>query len=312
MARRLRVGQNLVPPIDLLQCGVQNNEDSRLAIDRYHLHKQSPAAKSFRSPLRYPGGKQKAADAISSMLPAKAKEYREPMVGGGSIYFLARSKDLAESYWINDLFAELVAFWSAVQNKTICSKLISELEELRSSFHCAEEIKEYFLKARTEESQDPYRMAFLFFFFNRVTFSGTTRAGGFSPAASIKRFTASSIERLRAMPEAMENTKITQVDFEQVINAPGKDVFLFLDPPYYTASKLYGRNGELHSFDHGRLSTTLRKTAHKFLITYDDCEGVRELYNWAKIKEWKLQYGMNNCSLEKQSKIGSELFISNY
>lgn len=280
----------------------------RLAIDRYQLEQSA----QFKSPLRYPGGKQKAANAISAMLPSRASEYREPMIGGGSIYFLARSKGLAQSYWINDLFAELVAFWRNVQDNETCRRLMLELEELRSSFNSADEIKEYFLAARNEDTQDPYRMAFLFFFFNRVTFSGTTRAGGFSSAASIKRFTASSIERLRIMPEALKNTKITQVDFQHVIETPGKDVFIFLDPPYYTASKLYGRNGSLHTFDHERLSAVLQKTPHRFLITYDDCEEVRNLYKWAKIKEWRLQYGMNNCSVDKLSKVGSELFISNY
>ncbi|MFN8656477.1 MAG: DNA adenine methylase [Candidatus Obscuribacterales bacterium] len=40
----------------------------------------------FRSPLRYPGGKQKAISQIARMFPASAREYREPMLGGGSVY----------------------------------------------------------------------------------------------------------------------------------------------------------------------------------------------------------------------------------
>lgn len=266
----------------------------------------------FRSPLRYPGGKQKAIDEISTMFPTGAREYREPMVGGGSVYFFARTKNFAKTYWINDLFAELVTFWNTVQNVDTCTRLIKDLEKLHSSFRSANEIKKYFLKAREEEPTDPHRIALLFFFFNRVTFSGTTRAGGFSSSASQNRFTASSIERLRLLPSALENTKITELDFQKVIEAPGKDVFIFLDPPYYTANRLYGRNGDLHSFDHERLAYVLHKTKHRFLITYDDCDEVRDLYDWANIKEWRLQYGMNNCNTENLSKVGSELFISNY
>ena len=89
-------------------------------------------------------------------------------------------------------------------------------------------------------------------------------------------------------------------------------MFIFLDPPYFTASRLYGRNGSLHSFDHERLSDILKKSKHRFLITYDDCDEIRHLYKWAEITEWSLQYGMNNCNAENQSKIGSELFIKNY
>lgn len=274
-----------------------------------HGHSRSPI---FRSPLRYPGGKQKAINLISDMLPNRVREYREPLVGGGSVYMHARSNDMAESYWINDAFNELALFWQTVQDPKACIKLIEELEELRCNFSSAGEIKKYFLKARDEKNNSNFRKAFLFFFFNRVTFSGTTRAGGFSSAASLSRFTASSIERLRSMPDALCDTRISNLDFEQVILQTGEDVFVFLDPPYYTASKLYGRGGSLHQFDHERLAHVLQSTPHRFLITYDDCEQVRSLYSWANIKNWNLQYGMNNCNLQRKSKIGRELFISNY
>lgn len=267
---------------------------------------------SFRSPLRYPGGKQKAIAQICKMFPVRATEYREPMVGGGSVYFYARNINFAQSYWINDKFKELVAFWKAVQDTKTCRRLQAELESLRAGFKSPKETKEYFLLAREEEPADEYRTAFLFFFFNRVTFSGTTRAGGFSSAASVARFTASSIQRLSSLPDALQGTRITDLDFESVISAPGRDVFIFLDPPYYTATKLYGRNGSLHAFDHERLASMLKKSKHKFLITYDDCDEIRSLYRWAKVQSWSLQYGMNNCNAENLSRIGAELFISNY
>lgn len=266
----------------------------------------------FRSPLRYPGGKQKAIEQISKLFPASAIEYREPLVGGGSVYLHARSIDFAQKYWINDKFEELVSFWQTVQDPKLCAKLRKDLEALRSGFASAEEIKEYFLKAREERPRSEYRKALLFFFFNRVTFSGTTRAGGFSSSASLRRFTASSIERLAPLPEALAGTQITNLDFEEVIRKPGKGVFVFLDPPYYTATKLYGHGGSLHTFDHERLAKCLKKSPHRFLITYDDCEEIRDLYDWARVSSWSLQYGMNNCNLERASKIGSELFISNY
>lgn len=41
----------------------------------------------IKSPLRYPGGKSKALKEILPLIP-EFTEYREPMVGGGSIFFL--------------------------------------------------------------------------------------------------------------------------------------------------------------------------------------------------------------------------------
>ncbi len=271
----------------------------------------SPKTK-YRSPLRYPGGKQKAIGEIAKWLPQSAYEYREAFVGGGSVYFHARTITLAKKYWINDVFKDLTLFWQIVQNPITCKKLINDLESLRSGFSSPSQIKKFYERAKRELTENPYRKALLFFFFNRVSFSGTTNAGGFSKLASMHRFTASSIQRLAGLPEALSETTITNWDFEQVISSPGKDVFLFLDPPYYTAKKLYGPKGALHSFDHERLANILKKTEHKFLITYDNCPEIQKLYKWAKRTSWQLRYGMNNCNTLKESKIGAELFISNY
>ena len=39
-----------------------------------------------KSPLRFPGGKSRALKQILPIIP-EFKEYREPMVGGGSVFF---------------------------------------------------------------------------------------------------------------------------------------------------------------------------------------------------------------------------------
>ena len=98
-------------------------------------------------------------------------------------------------------------------------------------------------------------------------------------------------------------------DFSYLVNKEGKGVFVFLDPPYYTAtkSKLYGRNGILHtSFNHRLLFETLKDNSHNWLITYDNSEYIKELYKDFYQKEWQLQYGMTT------SNPGNELLIANY
>ena len=85
----------------------------------------------------------------------------------------------------------------------------------------------------------------------------------------------------------MENTKITNFDFQKVIEADGEDVFIFLDPPYYSATKsaLYGKNGDMHKgFDHERFAEVMKNTTHNWLITYDNCEYIKDLCNYSAIK----------------------------
>lgn len=289
--------------------------DAKTLLSRKHATASKATCSApgqFRSPLRYPGGKQKAIAQIINHLPASFSEFREPMVGGGSVFFLCRSQNRASTYWINDKFHELATFWMVLQSKEKTRRLTKDLLELHDELTTSAAIKKWFLKAREEKPKDDYRTALLFFIFNRVTFSGTTRAGGFSAEAALKRFTVSSIMRLEQASQALDGVKITEGDFEKVINARGKDVFLFLDPPYYTATRLYGHKGDLHAFDHERLASVLKNQSHKFLITYDDCSDVRKLYSWCNIKQWQLRYGMNNCNLERTTKLGAELFISNY
>lgn len=99
-----------------------------------------------------------------------------------------------------------------------------------------------------------------------------------------------------------------------MIHAPGEDVFIFLDPPYgsATASKLYGVRGALHTaFDHERFADEMRRCPHRWLITYDDVEKVRRLFSFAEIIEWQHQYGMNNVGHATAAK-GHELFIRNF
>ncbi|MBX3066987.1 MAG: DNA adenine methylase, partial [Anaerolineae bacterium] len=39
-----------------------------------------------KSPLRYPGGKSRAMPQILQQIPLNMREYREPFIGGGSVY----------------------------------------------------------------------------------------------------------------------------------------------------------------------------------------------------------------------------------
>ena len=55
----------------------------------------------------------------------------------------------------------------------------------------------------------------------------------------------------------------------------------------------------------------MRNCPHRWLITYDDSPYIRELFEFANIVEWELQYGMNNYKQGKADK-GKELFIKNY
>ncbi len=263
----------------------------------------------IKSPLRYPGGKSRAVKFISPIVP-DFKEFREPFVGGGSVFIHLKQKYPNRTYWINDLYPNLYHFWKQTQENI--DNLIEQIYNWRNEFKNGKKLHKYLLD--NIDTFDNLQKASAFFVFNRITFSGTTESGGFSKAAFEKRFTISSIDRVKLLSLVVKNTNITNYDYQKVVEKEGENVFIFLDPPYYSATKsaLYGKNGNLHkAFDHERFAAVLKNTNHKWLITYDDSEYIRDLFSFANIKEWNLTYGMRNVT-KNGNQNGKELFISNY
>ena len=276
-------------------------------------------AKIAKSPLRYPGGKSRALKQILPLIPVNISEFREPFVGGGSVFFALRSlfQEHIKSYWINDLNYDLYCFWKQVRDNG--SNLVEVLTETYTTTVDGRALFEELTQVKDQLNQNrallcEFQRAVRFFVLNRITFSGVVDSGGYSQSAYEKRFTESSIERVRNISPHLSGVKITNTDYTNTLFQDGDDVFIFLDPPYWkaTGSKLYGVRGELHTtFDHAQFAENMKKCPHRWLITYDDSSTIRELFDFAEIQEWTLQYGMNNYRKDSAAK-GKELFIKNY
>ena len=280
--------------------------------------------KPIKSPLRYPGGKSRAITTIVPLVP-EYDEYREPMVGGASVFFALKQLHPNKKYWINDINRELYFFWKYCQQepKNLAEAIRRMKRIYKGGRRGGKKLYKNLIKLSPEE-MDGLDRAARFFILNRSSYSGLIESGGYSKEAYLKRFTESSIKRIYRASKILKGVIITNLDYSEVINAPSNcKTFLFLDPPYVskTKAKLYGKKGELHtSFNHEAFAANVKKCAHKFLITDDKCNKVEELYKFAntiglELKEWTLQYGTNNGPEERETKsarIGKEFFISNY
>ncbi len=264
-----------------------------------------------KSPLRYPGGKSKALLQIQKYIPPNFAEFREPFVGGGSLFIYIRQKFPTVQVWINDLNYELFSFWICTRDDL--ERLVDEVLRIKKN---KSDGRKLFQELTTVDvgTLSQLERAIRFFVLNRISFSGTVDAGGFSEKAFHARFTYSAIERLTVLKKIMPGVKITNADYSAVIHQSGDKVFIFLDPPYHraTKSRLYGRNGILHTtFDHDVFANEMSKCRHEWLITYDNSEKIRRNFHFASQYEWKLQYGMNNYK-KSSAEMGNELFIANY
>lgn len=258
----------------------------------------------IKSPIRYPGAKGRAIPQIAPLIPDNFSEYREPFIGGGSVYLYVKQKHSGKKYWINDLNHQLYNFWKSLQQDP--ESIVKQIFAWKKQYPNGKKLFNYL-------KHDVYRfneleLAGAYFILKKIGFSGFTR--GYSENNFQKSFTDEKIKELENIGNLLQDTKITNVDYEKLVNTSGEDVFIFLDPPYFNVKweELYGtRDRNLHAnFDHYKFAKTMKICKHRWLITYDDSNTIRKLFDWANIIPWTLTY------TSRKVKEGQELFISNY
>lgn len=262
--------------------------------------------KQAKSPLRYPGGKTRACATLYNVVLERFSleektEIISPFFGGGSFEFYLQSRHPHLRIVANDKFVPLYNFWNeaAANGERLCAQIESVMARGVT--------KEDFAALRRSimaKGDDSLAQATDFFVINRCSFSGATLSGGYSTSAARDRFTTSSVERVRQLD--LSAFEIHNDDFGPFLDRHYTDnALLFVDPPYYLAnSTLYGTNGNMHEgFDHSRLATWLREHRGQWILTYNDCPYIRDLYHDCEIIETSWSYGMN------KSKKSSEIII---
>lgn len=250
---------------------------------------------SDRSLLRYPGGKTRGVSFIKQFLPKNLDVLVSPFFGGGSVEFSISSS--GTKVFGYDIFSPLVEFWQCVFDDALL--LAKEVEKF---FPLTRE-KFYELQKKQSLYENKVERAAIFYVLNRSSFSGSTLSGGMSP--NHPRFTPSSIERLRNFYNP--NVCLAYADFEESL-LEHSHAFAYLDPPYLIKNSLYGKKGDAHKgFDHLRLNKILKKREN-WLLSYNDCEEIRDLYSGFHILTPNWKYGMSNNKLSREVLIFSENF----
>jgi DNA adenine methylase len=252
----------------------------------------------MKSPLRYPGGKTRACKTLDEIINEKGFDKSvviSPFFGGGSFEFFLCNK-YGSKLIVNDKFKPLISFWKSVQTRKVelCSELRKLLNVVSKSIFST-------MRDTIMEDTDDFIQGYKYFVINRCSFSGATLSGGFSTESSKKRFTESSIKRTEDLN--LNDVEFHNLDFETCLK--GKKGLIFLDPPYYLNenSNLYGKNGDMHeNFNHEKLFQVLKKRKN-WIMTYNNCDYIRDLYKNYEIREVKWSYGMN------ASKESSEIVI---
>jgi DNA adenine methylase len=260
--------------------------------------------------FRYPGGKGKLSHFIVGCILDFYRsndgnyEYREPFFGAGAIgWELVESID-CRNFWINDIDRAIAAIWTCIINDP--QSIIDRIEAFTPTVEAFCKFKSFLLKPTIKESLAPIdEVAFKKIAIHQISYSGLgTMSGG--PLGGMNQLSQYDIgcrwnaqllvNRINKLHKAIKSkvvyvNRCTSVDFEILLHDEGP-AFFYLDPPYYVKGPILYE----HSFvktDHERLANLLKKTLSPWLLSYDNCKEIRELYSFAHLMEIDINYTVN-------------------
>ena len=274
--------------------------------------------KSYKTPLRYPGGKSRACTKMDQYFPDLRDyvEFREPFLGGGSVAIHISKKYPHLKITVNDLYEPLVNFWLQLQASG--KELEENIKNYKSTHPEPISARELFNESKkrvNDQKFDSLERASAFYIVNKCSFSGLTESSSFSQQASISNFSMRGIEKLSGYSELITNWNITNNPYEDLIeNDIHDDIFMYLDPPYDIKDNLYGKKGEMHkSFDHDKFAEDCDKSNIDMLVSYNSNQLVKDRFKDWTAAEFDLTYTMRSVGeyMRDQQK-RKELLLLNY
>lgn len=219
------------------------------------LPSTQPAAKPF---LKWAGGKRQLLQKFRELYPKKLldkkiKNYYEPFLGSGAVYFDIAQNFGIEKAWLYDTNPELIITYQVIQQDA--AKLIDflyryektylKLNDAQRSGYFYDQRANYNLQ-RFNVDYDNYSTTWIaraaqLIFLNRTCFNGLYRVnakGEFNtPAGKYSNPAICDEYNLLAVSKVLENATIKRADFKQVKRDLKKNSFVYFDPPYRPISK---------------------------------------------------------------------------
>lgn len=189
------------------------------------------AAKSLsaspRPFLRWAGSKRMLLRQLLEVVPATYGTYREPFLGGASLFFLLQPSRAA----LSDSCTDLVATYEAIRdNPSAVLRCLAPLRPDRKRFYAV----------RENRSTARFKRAAEFIYLNKTCWNGLYRVnanGHFNvPYGAPRTDAIVDPENLRCCSAALAGDGVTlaAVDFEDALLDTRPGDLVFLDPPYVT------------------------------------------------------------------------------
>lgn len=245
--------------------------------------------------VKWAGGKKRLLEQFRPLYPKEFKNYFEPFVGSGAVFFYLVKIDLNghaiypdnhREYFLSDNNKDLTNLYIDVRDNV--DELISELKTHKKN-HFEEE--DYYYETRDEfnkGSKGVLRSA-QFIYLNKTCFNGLYRVnskGGFNvPKGDYKNPQILNEQRLREASRLLQAVKVECMSFEKTESLPQEGDFIYLDPPYHPVSKTANFTSytkeDFTAKDQERLTEYYKKLDGRgcfVMLSNSDTDFIRELY----------------------------------
>ena len=250
--------------------------------------------------MSWVGGKKALRDEILPRFPLEYKRYIEVFGGGGWVLFHKPPGNDFEVY--NDFNGDLVNLYRCVREHP--GQLKDELTYVLNARLDFDYMKQ---ALQTKAALPDIRRAAYFYALIRYSYASGLDSFGGQPHAMWKNFPLISIAAKRLQTVVIENK-----DFQKLIEQYDRpESFFYCDPPYYKTESCY-KGGGFGRKDHARLADALFSMRGKFLLSYNDCPEIRELYTHPGIHIEGISRLSNIAQRYSPGCQYPELLISNY
>ena len=253
------------------------------------------------SPMRYAGGKSLAVGYIVERLPHEIERLVCPFIGGGSVE-VACAKEIGLEVVAYDVFDILVNYWQVqLSDQEGLYELLQRFPPNRETFRL---VKQQLLAHWEGESNLPPDNLAAHYYFNSNTSYGPHFLGWPSDIYLQEARYENMIRKVRTF--SASTLSVECADFRDSI-AQHRGDFLYCDPPYYledgkTFTGMYPhRNFPVHhvGFPHEALRDLLLTHPGGFILSYNDCETIREWYSGCDMfcPEWQYTFGQGDTRI---------------
>lgn len=256
---------------------------------------------TLKAPFGWIGGKSKLAKDIIDLIPEDHTKYIEVFGGGLSVLY---SKEPSKLEVVNDINSELINLHRSIRtNPQTLSMYLNQLFISREIFN---DIKLKRLKPRN-------KIEAAAFYLYLLTQSFGSKGDNFAMSAKSGRKPKDIYRSYSKWSQRLKGVTIENKSFQKLIPLYDKeDAFFYVDPPYVATESYYKNTGGFGKKEHEELAALLKGVKGRFLLSYNDCELVRELYKDFNIRSTKeISYTLGKNKAGNHKKV-VEVFITNY